>query len=240
MPGFCGDHLRGEVGDVAAVVAVLGDRLAERGRLDRGAEQVHLVAAVVDVELAGRPSAPAASSTRASASPTTAQRVCPRCSGPVGLAEMNSTLIRSPAQGVVARRRRRPAATMSAATLPWAPAATVMLRNPGPAISTSATPSASSSRVARPAPPARAGWCRPSWPAASPRWWRSRRAPSAAGAPPSPSPGPRRAAVSAPSSDSVVSTPTIAVESSSGVTGKGYRRAVANPEPVSPSRRRAG
>ena len=51
--GVLGDHALGQVGDVAAVVAVLGDRLPERGRLDRGAEEVHLVAAVVDVELAG-------------------------------------------------------------------------------------------------------------------------------------------------------------------------------------------
>ena len=36
--------------------------------------------------------APAAASTRASASPTAAQRVCPRWRPPVGLAEMNSRL----------------------------------------------------------------------------------------------------------------------------------------------------
>jgi hypothetical protein len=35
---------------------------------------------------------------------------------------------------------------MSAATEPWAPASTVMLRKPGPATSTSATPSAAASR----------------------------------------------------------------------------------------------
>ena len=41
-----------EVGDVAAVVAVLRHRLPERRRLDRCPEQVHLPTTVVDVELA--------------------------------------------------------------------------------------------------------------------------------------------------------------------------------------------
>ena len=39
-----------------------------------------------------------------------------------------------------------PAATTSAATWPCAPASTVMLRKPGPATSTAATPSLASSR----------------------------------------------------------------------------------------------
>ncbi len=43
----------GEVLHVGALVAVVGHRLPERPCLDRGAEQVHLVAAVVDVELPG-------------------------------------------------------------------------------------------------------------------------------------------------------------------------------------------
>ena len=81
------------------------------------------------------------------ASPTAAQRVWPRWSGPVGLAEMNSTLIRVPLR-VSLRPYAAPAATTSAATCPCAPAATVMLRKPGPAMSTSATPSLAASSSA--------------------------------------------------------------------------------------------
>ena len=65
------------------------------------------------------------------------------CSGPVGLAETNSRLIFSPAKASE-EPYAAPAATTSAATWPWAPAATVMLRNPGPATSTAATPSEAS------------------------------------------------------------------------------------------------
>jgi hypothetical protein len=53
QPGFGGDNLRGQLADVGAVVAVLRDRRAQRGRLDRRTEAVHLNAAVVDVELPG-------------------------------------------------------------------------------------------------------------------------------------------------------------------------------------------
>ena len=48
-------------------------------------------------------------------SPTAAQRALPRCSGPVGLAETNSTLIRSPAP-VSLVPYAAPAATTCSAT----------------------------------------------------------------------------------------------------------------------------
>ena len=70
------------------------------------------------------------------------------CSGPVGLAETNSRLIFSPANASEAPYDD-PAATTSAATMPWAPASTVTLRKPGPATSTLATPSAAPSLSAR-------------------------------------------------------------------------------------------
>ena len=60
---------------------------------------------------------------------------------------MNSTLIRSPVSAWL-RPYAAPAASTSAATWPWAPAATVMLRNPGPAMSTAAIPAALRSRSA--------------------------------------------------------------------------------------------
>ena len=92
-------------------------------------------------------SAPDAVKIRPSASPTAAQRVPPRCSGPVGLADTNSRLIRCPLKRSELPYAA-PAATMSCATWPCAPASTVMFRNPGPATSTSATPSVSCSRLA--------------------------------------------------------------------------------------------
>ena len=52
---------------------------------------------------------------------------------------MNSTLMAVPVSASE-RPYDDPAATTSAATWPWAPAATVMLRKPGPAISTRAIP----------------------------------------------------------------------------------------------------
>ena len=91
-----GDDPGGEVEDVGALVAVLGDRPAEAAASMDAPKKVHLVAAVVDVELHVT-SAPAACRTRAMASPRTAHRVCPRCNGPVRLAEMNSTFTRWPA-----------------------------------------------------------------------------------------------------------------------------------------------
>ena len=47
------EHSGGELGDVAARIAVLGGRESARGGEDRGAEVVHLRARVVDVELGG-------------------------------------------------------------------------------------------------------------------------------------------------------------------------------------------
>ncbi len=79
--------------------------------------------------------------------------------GPVGLAETNSRLTFSPAKRFE-EPYDDPAATICAASAPCAPASTRMLRKPGPAISTEATPSAcpstsassvASSRGGRPA-----------------------------------------------------------------------------------------
>ena len=156
------------------------------------------------------------------ASPRTAHRVCPRCSGPVGLAEMNSTLpvARAPRSRRTTHRRRgrSPQPVL-------APASTVMLRNPGPATSTAATPSAASS-----APPALrrpAGWSRLLRQLhrdvggvvvallSRPLHCDLRR--DAVGR------------VIAPSSDRVVRTSTIAAESWSGVTVQGYRRGWSRP-----------
>ncbi len=82
------------------------------------------------------------------ASPTAAQRVWPRCSGPVGLAEMNSTLKRDPATGRSGRRRLAGSTTTVRASSPCAAASRVMLRKPGPATSTVATPSGGDQRAA--------------------------------------------------------------------------------------------
>ena len=78
-------------------------------------------------------------------SPTAAQRALARVTGPVGLAETNSTFTFSPAP-VSLRPYDAPAATTCAATSPCAPASTRMLRNPGPARSTCAMPSTFISR----------------------------------------------------------------------------------------------
>ena len=80
-------------------------------------------------------------------SPTAAQRALASVTGPVGLADTNSTLTFSPAPVCVVPYAA-PAATMSAATWPCAPLSTVMLRKPGPAMSTLAMPSAVSRRLA--------------------------------------------------------------------------------------------
>ena len=66
----------------------------------------------------------------------------------MGLAETNSRFTFSPAKASL-RPYAAPAATTSAATRPWAPASTVMLRNPGPATSTRPTPAAVPSSSAR-------------------------------------------------------------------------------------------
>ena len=60
--------------------------------------------------------------------------------GPVGFADTNSRLTFSPANRSLAPYDS-PAATTWAASAPWDPASTRMLRNPGPAISTPAMPS---------------------------------------------------------------------------------------------------
>ena len=93
-----GEHVRRDlvrqVADVVAVVAVLRDRIARADREDRGAQVVHLRPEVVEVVLAARPRWPAASRTRQRRSPTNAPRALPTVSGPVGLADTNSTLTR--------------------------------------------------------------------------------------------------------------------------------------------------
>ena len=137
MSGCRPTIVRRQVGDVGPLVAVLRDRVAERGGLEGGAEEVDLVAAVVEVELARHRSRPPPRSTRPMASPSTAHRVCTEVqrAGRVGRDELDVDRL--------ARRGRRsepyadPAATMSAATWPCAPASTVTLRKPGPATSTS-------------------------------------------------------------------------------------------------------
>ena len=92
-----------------AGVAVLGRRLALGRGEHRAAEPLHLGAGVVDVELAGDRRRRWPSSRRAIESPSAAQRVCPMCSGPVGFALTNSTLIVLPRWRLVrAEARRRP------------------------------------------------------------------------------------------------------------------------------------
>ncbi len=61
------------------------------------------------------------------------------CTGPVGLAETNSRLIRWPASRSV-WPYRSPATTMSRANAPAAAASSRMFRKPGPAISTDLMP----------------------------------------------------------------------------------------------------
>ncbi len=72
----------------------------------------------------------------------------------MGFAETNSMLTLCPANALLLPYAA-PAATMSAATAPWAPDSMVMLRNPGPATSTAPMPSASRSAVASSSPSAR-------------------------------------------------------------------------------------
>ena len=115
------------------------------------------------------------------ASPTTAQRVCPRCSGPVGLAEMNSTLTGWPAS-VSLRPYAAPASTTCAATAPCAPASTrdVEEARAGDLDARRCRRRPRSRAASRLGEVARVG-ARPSWPAAARRWWRSRRAPGCCG-----------------------------------------------------------
>ncbi len=78
-------------------------------------------------------------------SPTAAHRALASVTGPVGFALTNSTFTRSPAP-VSLVPYSCPWATTCSAMTPWALAATLMLRNPGPATSTAAIPSTLSSR----------------------------------------------------------------------------------------------
>ena len=84
---------------------------------------------------------------RASESPTAAQRTPPMWIGPVGLAETNSRLIDSPAMDSP-RPNAAPASTIERASSPAAVVSSRMLRNPGPATSTSPTPTTSPRRWA--------------------------------------------------------------------------------------------
>src|SRR5690349_5220770 len=81
------------------------------------------------------------------ASPSAAHRVCPRCRGPVGLAEMYSRLMTWPASDSL-RPYAGPASTMVRASSPAEAASRVMLRKPGPATSTALTPSTAPRRSA--------------------------------------------------------------------------------------------
>ncbi len=86
------------------------------------------------------------------ASPMAAQRVWPRCRGPVGLAEMNSTLTTRPASAVPLPHAW-PASTTVRASSPWLAVSSRMFTKPGPATSAEATPGTvairSASRAAR-------------------------------------------------------------------------------------------
>ncbi len=90
------------------------------------------------------------------ASPTAAQRVWPRWIGPVGLAEMNSTLTTRPASAVPCPHAS-PAVTTRRASSPWLALSSRMLTNPGPATSALATPGTSASRSASRAARSRGG-----------------------------------------------------------------------------------
>ena len=101
--GLAGQEVGGDVGDV---VAVVGRSRASRGRRAssrRGralteccAQRRDLHAGVVVIELARAPRQPCVSSRLQMASPSAAWRAWPTCSGPVGLAETNSTITGSP------------------------------------------------------------------------------------------------------------------------------------------------
>ena len=90
--GVVGLDPRRDLEDVRAAVAVLGRGLAQVRGDEAAREPVDLDAVVVEVVLA-RHEPPWASNTRDRLSPTAAQRVPPMCSGPVGFAETNSTLM---------------------------------------------------------------------------------------------------------------------------------------------------
>ncbi len=81
------------------------------------------------------------------ASPAAAHLVLARLSGPVGLAETNSTLIRRP-ESDSPLPYAAAASTIVRANSPSEPAERVMLRNPGPATSTAPMPAIGRNRAA--------------------------------------------------------------------------------------------
>ena len=83
----------GELLHVGAVVAVLGDRLAAADGEDRSAQVVELAAGVIEVVLA-RDLLPAGFEDPAQEVTDERSRALPIVSGPVGLADTNSTLTR--------------------------------------------------------------------------------------------------------------------------------------------------
>ena len=194
-PGSLGDHLPAR-----------GRRCSRRGSRPPGpadparaacseaAEPVHLVAAVVDVELPRRPRRPPRRAPGRCASPTAAHRVWPRCSGPVGLAEMNSTLIFAGERLVAAVRRTGGHHVGGDLALRAGLDGDVEEARAGDLDRADAV-AARSCVGEQLAELARVGAARrrPSCRAGAPRWWRSRRAPSVADAPPSPRSGRRRA-----------------------------------------------
>ena len=140
--------LPGQLLDVLPLVAALGDVLAPRAGLDRRTELGDLAACVVDVELA-LDGVAANSRSRESASPNAACRPLAAVSGPVGLADTNSTRIRSGDSGEPAPWRS-PAATTSASAAACQPSDRKRLRKPGPATSTRSSRSPSNAPSSAP------------------------------------------------------------------------------------------
>ena len=180
-PGICSR----ELGHVVALVAVLGRRLAAGAGADRLAERGDLRARVVEVVLAPRPRGRAKlEQPRAARRRRRRGGRWPAVSGPVGLAETNSTWIRSRGVRPCRRRsRRRPRARARAAAA-YQASARKTFRKPGPATSTRSTrvaqalaaaPRRAARRSRAAAPSARAR-------AASPRWSSSRRSRPSSGA----------------------------------------------------------
>ena len=143
LHGLAGEEVGGDVGDVVAVVGRLGPagvaRLqALQARLHRAGQRGDLHAGVVVIELARAPASPGLEQV----ADRVAQRGLapwPTCSGPVGLAETNSTITRWPLRRLAAEaRRRRPAPRPPPPA--WRPALRRRLMKPGPAISSACDP----------------------------------------------------------------------------------------------------
>ena len=138
-----------QLGDVVALVAVLGHRLAARARADRLAEPDQLRAGVVEVVLARRPRG---RRTRAAA-PARRRR---RRGGRWPRSSARSGWRRRTRPGRARARRpcpppqSSPAASTCAAAAVYQASARKTLRNPGPATSTRSTRSPSRSRSAAP------------------------------------------------------------------------------------------